>query len=112
MIPIDLDTPWYDKDEFAVPALSASAVRAKDGRLRIALANADPRRPLTVSIKLQGAAASRVTGQIITAPEMTAHNTFERPDTVRPAAFDGAQILGGTLTVALPPKSVAVLRLD
>ena len=56
--------------------------------------------------------ATAATGQVITAPAINAYNTFERPDTVRPAPFGGAQIKGGVLTVALPARSVVVLRLD
>ena len=55
--------------------------------------------------------AGGVTGQIITAPDMHAFNSFDRPDTVRPAAFDGARIAGDMLTVTLPAKSVVVLGL-
>ncbi|GIV60388.1 MAG: hypothetical protein KatS3mg043_1477 [Rhodothermaceae bacterium] len=43
---------------------------------------------------------------------MNAHNTFEQPDAVRPAPFDGARLTGATRTVALPPKSVVVLALE
>ena len=112
VIPLDVDTPWYDKDEFVLPAVSASAERAKDGRLRLALANADPERSATVAVTLAGASASAVDGQIITAPEMNAHNTFDHPDALRPAPFAGAQVRGDTLTVELPAKSVVVLRLQ
>jgi alpha-N-arabinofuranosidase len=112
VIPIDLDTPWYDKDEFAIPAISASAVRAKDGHMWVALANADPNRPISATVELGAASASSVSGQVITAPAMNAYNTFDRPDSVRPASFGGARINAGVLTVALPAKSVVVLRLD
>jgi len=112
VIPIDLKTPWYGKDEFSIPAVSASAVRAKDGHLRVALANADPHRPMPLTIKLTGVTASAVSGQIVTADEMNAFNTFDRPDSVKPAPFQSAQVRGDTLTVTLPAKSVAVLRLD
>jgi alpha-N-arabinofuranosidase len=42
---------------------------------------------------------------------MTAHNTFEQPDAVRPVTFDGAKLSGDKLTVQLPAKSVVVLEL-
>jgi hypothetical protein len=58
-----------------------------------------------------GMKASSVGGQILTAPEITSHNTFDRPDTVKPAAFHGAQVDGGGLTVALPAKSIVMLQL-
>ena len=112
VVPLDMNAPWYDKDEFAIPAVSASAVRAKDRRLHLALANADPERPITVSVRLDGASASTVSGSVITAPQMNAHNTFEQPDVVKPVAFDGARVKAGALTVALPARSVVVLRLD
>ena len=112
VVPLELNTPSYDKDEFAIPAVSASAVRAKDGVLRVALANADPERSITVTVRLSDASASTVSGSIITAAAMNAHNTFEQPDAVRPAPFNGAKIKADILTVELPAKSVAVLRLN
>ena len=111
VIPVDIRSPWYDKDEFAIPAVSASAVRDTAGQVHVALANADPNNPETVSVKLAGVTASGVTGQIITAPDMHAFNSFDRPDTVHPAAFDGARVADDTLTVTLPAKSVVVLAL-
>ena len=52
-----------------------------------------------------------ITGTIVTAPTMTAINTFDQPNNVVPTAFTGAQLGGGTLTVTLPPKSVVMLDL-
>ena len=110
-LPIELTSAFYDKDEFAMPAVSASAVRDTAGQVHVGLANLDPHNPQTVTTKLAGLAASQVTGKIITAPAMDTVNTFDRPNGVVPAAFAGAQIAGDTLTVTLPPKSVVVLDL-
>ncbi len=110
-IPVEVDSPWYGKDQYVLPAVSASAVRAKDGALRIALANADPERPAAVSVTLSGAAPASVDGQILTAPQMNAHNSFDSPDALRPAPFAGAHVIGDRLSVELPAKSVVVLRL-
>ena len=41
----------------------------------------------------------------------TAHNTFELPNAVQPAAFGGATVKGDTLEVKLPAKAVVVLAL-
>ena len=110
-LPIELTSPWYGKDEFSMPAVSASAVRDTAGQVHVGLVNLDPNTPNTVSAKLTGLTASSVTGRIITAPAMNAINTFDRPDTVVPTTFAGAQISGGTLTVTLPPRSVVMLDL-
>jgi alpha-N-arabinofuranosidase len=112
VLPITLDTPWYIKDQFTMPAVSGSAVRGKDGRVHVGLSNLDPNQPNSVTVKLDGLTAASVSGRILTAPVMNAHNTFDAPETIRPAAFSGAQVRDGTLTVTLPPKSVVVLDLQ
>jgi alpha-N-arabinofuranosidase len=55
--------------------------------------------------------AKSVTGRILTAAEMNAHNTFDAPDAVHPVAFTGATLDGAILMLALPAKSVVVLEL-
>ena len=111
VLPIEITSPWYNKDQWTMPAISASAVRGKDGVVRVALANLDPNRPNTVTTQLTGVTASSVTGQVLTANEITALNSFDAPDAVVPQPFAGARVDGGTLSVALPPKSVVMLEL-
>ncbi|WP_107962833.1 alpha-N-arabinofuranosidase [Sphingomonas sp. PP-CE-3G-477] len=111
VLPIDIKSPWYNKDQWTMPSVSASAVRGKDGVVRIALSNLDPNKPTSVSAALPGVAAQTVTGQVLTAPTMTALNTFEAPNAVAPKAFNGASLSGGTLSVTLPPMSVVMLEL-
>jgi alpha-N-arabinofuranosidase len=55
---------------------------------------------------------SHVHGEILTAPAMDAHNTFDAPRAVHPTSFNGAGIANGTLSLTLPAKSVVVLRLE
>jgi alpha-N-arabinofuranosidase len=62
-----------------------------------------------IECELRGMDASSVSGSIITAPEMDAHNTFESPEVVKPAEFGGASARNGVLKATLPPKSVVVL---
>ncbi|WP_277969046.1 alpha-N-arabinofuranosidase [Sphingomonas echinoides] len=110
-LPIELKTPYYHKDEFALPAISASAVRDTAGQVHVALVNLDPHRAIPLSVAMSGATAGSVSGRIVTGATMDAHNTFEKPDVVKPEAFTGAQVSGGTLTATLPPMSVVVLDL-
>ncbi|HET9511841.1 MAG TPA: alpha-L-arabinofuranosidase C-terminal domain-containing protein, partial [Sphingomonas sp.] len=109
-IPVELKSPWYNKDQWVMPSVSASAARGTDGLVRVALTNVDPNRPAAVSTTLTGVTASAVDGEILTGA-IGAHNTFDQPDTVKPAAFTGASVSGGTLNVTLPPASVVVLTL-
>jgi alpha-L-arabinofuranosidase len=111
VLPIEVKSPWYHKDQWTMPAVSASAVRGKDGVVRVALANLDPNRAHTISATLAGMRPAAVTGQILTAPQMTARNSFDAPETVAPRGFDGAAVAGDVLSVTLPAKSVVMLEL-
>jgi alpha-N-arabinofuranosidase len=64
-----------------------------------------------VQTEFRGATLSSVSGRILTAATMSAHNTFDRPTAVQPAAVNGAKLNGGALTVELPAKSIVVLEL-
>src|SRR5690606_24160222 len=110
-LPFELETPQYRHGETSVPAVHGSAVRAKDGNVYVALSNLDPDTPASISASISGLQAGSVSGRVLTADAITAHNTFEQPAQVRPTAFDGASLSGDTLKVELPAKSVVVLQL-
>ncbi|HEU0066069.1 MAG TPA: alpha-L-arabinofuranosidase C-terminal domain-containing protein [Sphingomonas sp.] len=109
VLPVDVESRWYSRKQWVMKAVSASAVRGADGVVHMGLTNVDPSRPASISVKLDGVTGASVTGRVLTAGAIDAHNTFDAPDTVRPAAFTGATLAGGTLTVTLPPKSVVML---
>jgi alpha-L-arabinofuranosidase len=111
-LPIDVLAPTYRLDRFSVPSVSASAARTADGAIAVALVNLDPNHATRVSARIDGASPSRVQGQLLTAPSMDARNTFESPNGVKPVAFSGATVTGGTLALELPAKSVVVLLLQ
>jgi alpha-N-arabinofuranosidase len=75
------------------------------------MTNRDPNRARTVRTDVRGMRASQVSGRVLTASTMSAHNTFENPDAIQPQPFNGASVSGATLTVQLPPKSVVVLEI-
>ncbi|TWH05042.1 MULTISPECIES: alpha-N-arabinofuranosidase [Pseudoxanthomonas] len=111
-LPLELKAPQYRHGDTSIPGVHGSAVRAKDGHVYVALSNFDPNRTTTVSTRLSGVQATRVSGRVLTAGAITAHNTFEQPELVKPATFYGATVSGGTLQVELPAKSLVVLRLE
>ena len=111
VLPVEIEAPWYNKDGWTMRAVSASAVRGKDGVVRLALANLDPNRSHAISARMAGMSAGGVRGQILTAPQITARNDFEAPETVMPRPFDGAAVSGGGVAVTLPAKSVVMLEL-
>jgi alpha-N-arabinofuranosidase len=110
LLPTDLDCTAYEQDDESIPALNASASRDGDGTVHISLCNLDPGRAASVSCELRGMQPTGATGRVLTAEAINAHNTFDQPETVKPAVFDGVKIAGTTLLLDLPAKSVVVLE--
>jgi alpha-L-arabinofuranosidase len=109
-LPLEIKTGNYTYGKWTVPQVSASAARTKDG-IAVALANLDPHRAAQVTAVIAGAQGSHVTGEILSAESMDAHNSFDTPDAVHPEAFTGASFANGKLTLTLPAKSVVVLKI-
>jgi len=57
-------------------------------------------------------AAKQVSGQILTADIITAHNTFDNPEVVKPESFSGASLQGNRISLTMPPKSIVVLEVE
>ena len=112
LLPIEGMEADYAVGEKRIPTISASASEDADGHMNISLVNARPDQEATVTIRFAGAAARLVTGRILTAAAIDAHNTFERSDVVKPAEFNGAQIKGDHIIATLPAKSVTALRVE
>jgi len=75
------------------------------------LVNTDPHQALDVGIALPGLGGKQVSGRILTAATMQAHNTFEAPDAVAPAVFTSFKADGDKLRVDLPAKAVVTLEI-
>jgi alpha-L-arabinofuranosidase len=113
VLPVELTSPAYTFGTESIPAISASATRSADGKVvNLSLANTNPSAAISLKMTLTGLTARTVTGRVLTAPTMQAHNTFEAPDVVKPVAFTGATLAGNTLTLTVPAKSVVVMQLQ
>jgi len=111
LLPIILDAGHYVNGERSMPAVSATASRDAGGRIHLTMTNLDPNQQRALKVSVRGQSVTTVSGRILTAREMNAHNTFDQPEAVRPEPFTGARLDGGILTVQLPAKSVVALEL-
>jgi alpha-N-arabinofuranosidase len=112
LLPIDVRSGgMYSVGVDSIPAISASASRDRGGVTHVTVSNLDPKAARSVNMELRGATFASATGRILTGANMSAFNSFERPDAVRPEAFTGARLAGGQLTLTLPAHSVVVLEL-
>jgi len=110
MLPLHLNCENYVMDGRELPALSASASKDKNGAVHISVVNIDPAKEVKLLIDLRGGDYSDVTGRILTAPELNTHNTFEKPDEVRPDVFTKVKIKKNIVSLDMPPRSIIVLE--
>jgi len=101
----------YTNGDRKVPAISASASVDKEGKMHVSLANLNPNKAITLTCPVIGETYKKVTGEVLTSDAMNAMNTFETPETVKPAVFNGFTYKDGVLNITMPSKSVIVLEL-
>jgi alpha-L-arabinofuranosidase len=105
------DNTSYTLGAVTIPGVSASAARAKDGKVYLALINTDPSRAVDVAVDVTGAKVKGAAGKVLTSAALDAHNTFQNPQAVKPAAFS-ARAAGGKLSIKVPAKAVMVVALE
>ncbi len=111
LLPLKITANDYTLGTQKLPAVSGSASIDSLGRTHITLTNIDAGKPQEVSISIKGSALKTVSGRILTSGKLQDHNSFETPNKIVPAAFNGATLTGENLKVVLPPFSVVVLSL-
>ncbi|MEY4761766.1 MAG: hypothetical protein RLZZ200_1622 [Pseudomonadota bacterium] len=109
-LPLKLQSPQLSSGENRFPALTASAARGRDGKTWVALTNADANHGYQVA--LDGLTARTVTGQILTAAKMDAHNVPGEAEQVSPQPYRGASLSGRRLTLDMPARAVVVVALE
>ena len=100
-------------EEPGLPKLSASASRDAQGTVHVSVCNLDPEAnvPLVVDVRGWGDKL-KVSGEVLTAPSLDSHNTFDRPQAVKPGKLEGLVLRGSLLEGTLPPRSVSVITVE
>jgi alpha-N-arabinofuranosidase len=110
LIPVDLSAPEYKLGDASVPSLSVSASRDSEGRLHVSIINLNPNQPAELTTTIWGGAIKSVIGEVLTAPAVNSMNTFESPNTVKPAPFSRYKLEGSQVSLSIPAKSVVALE--
>ena len=111
LLPTELHCEDYALNGAKIPGLSASSSMDPTGAVHVTLCNLNPTTPATVNCNVDGASPKSVSGQVLTASDMTAHNTFENPNAVKIEPFTAVQLINGGFSATLPPKSVVAIEL-
>ncbi|MBA7634902.1 Intracellular exo-alpha-L-arabinofuranosidase 2 [subsurface metagenome] len=112
LLPVELQCNDYQFGNSKIPALNVSASKDKSGKIHISFCNLDPGNSADIVCELQATRAAKVSGRVLTAGTMTAHNTFDNPEAISPAAFYDFKLKGDILSATLPSKSVVVLEIE
>ena len=109
-LPVKLgNNPAYTVGGVRIPTVSASAARARNGKLYLSLVNTDPKQ--AVAVEVTGTLAKTASGAVLTAASMDANNSAAAPASVAPAPF-AARAGQGKLLLTLKARSVTVLAID
>lgn len=111
LLPSHLQTHPYRFGGEDLSKLNVSASR-KEHTIHVSLANLDPHQDELLDVRLRGARVNGISGQILTADRMDAHNTFEQPDRLQPAPFNHFQPRDEGWSMLVPAKSVVVLKVS
>jgi alpha-L-arabinofuranosidase len=112
LLELSIDCGEYRIGEESIPQISASASVNEENKIHISLCNLNPCEAATVNCDVRGRECSKVSGSILAASSMNAHNTFESPMTVKSEIFNGAELKNGEINILLPPMSVVVLTVE
>jgi alpha-N-arabinofuranosidase len=110
LVPMSIESPKYEFNGKKLTAVSASASKDAAGALNISLTNIDYSKAHEVTINLRGDDFGKVSGQILSASNISDHNTFEQPNKVAVKDFAGAKLEKGVLRLSVPAYSVIVLK--
>jgi alpha-N-arabinofuranosidase len=109
LLPVELKCPDYSYDGNGIPGVSVSASRDVQGKVHVPFCNLNPMSGVDVEAAIAGLKATNISGRVLTAAVMNAHNTFDQPEVVKPAEFRGAKLTEQGFAATLPSKSVVVL---
>jgi alpha-N-arabinofuranosidase len=114
LLAVDSSFGTYEYNGETLPQVTVSASKNAEGKIHVSLCNIDHQNGAELDLDLRGvnAANTKVSGTIITADTMNAHNTFEQPDVVKPAEFTGVTVENNKLAIKLPAMSVVTLVIE
>jgi alpha-L-arabinofuranosidase len=82
----------------------------KDGVYTISITNAGLDADIQADVELPARINDVRSARILSGPTATSHNTFDSPETVQPADFEGFKVEGSRLRLTVPARSIVTIR--
>lgn len=104
---------FYQLADNKLPMISASAATATDGKLYLSLVNIDPNNASQVQVSFDGNSHQyrHAKGSLLTATNIDQHNTFDKPEQVKPTHYSTSS-KSGLFTFKVPAKSIIVVAIE
>lgn len=113
LLPTDVSSENYVRGEDAIPTLSTSASKSKDGKIHITISNLNPNEEVNVTCELRGISDFDVANaSIITANKITAYNDFGKDEEVSIKSFDDVRLEEKEVILKMPAGSIVMLELQ
>ncbi len=113
LLAVDSSYETYRYNDEVLPQVDVTASKSNDGTIYISLCNIDHQNNAAVKLDLRGNISenSMISGEIITADTMDAHNTFENPDAVGISEFTAITVEQNLLNLELPAMSIITVAI-
>lgn len=114
LMPSSLVSEKYTVGNESIPALSQTVSLDANGKMHLTLSNLNPGKEIRLTVEVIGKTVSKVnSATCLTAPQFNSVNTFDKPETVKPAVFKAYKLLSGNqMEITLPSRSVLALELE
>lgn len=112
LLSVDFENIDYVYGEEKIPQISISSSQDKDGKIHVSICNLNPSQDVEMDFEIRGTTVQKIEGQVLTASEMNAMNTFEDSNQVKIEAFNNAKIENNHAICKIPAKSVVVLKME
>ena len=112
LLSLDFENIDYTYGDEKIPQVSISSSQDKEGKIHISICNLNPSQGVDVDFEIRGTTVKKIAGQVLTAQEMNAMNTFEESDRVKIEVFKDAKLENNHAVCKIPSKSVVVLEIE
>ena len=112
LLPSAVVSENYTFEDENIPAISVTSSKAANCRIHLAISNLNPYKDLHITGELRGMEKVEFEeGSIITGDKINSYNDFGKDEQVKLSSFNDVKVKGNVVTVNLPSKSVAMLKL-
>lgn len=110
-IPVNYVSPKYTLNGESIDAVNMTLSK-KSNEFYLTISNKDCKNKQTITLDLSKLKASQIaSAKILTSKKFNDFNSFEAPQTIKPADFKGASVKKGILTIELPAMSIVSISM-